>query len=510
MYPAPFGSQTGDIVEVSSQCFTLTTQVSGYTGTSEMLLSTNFDSCSQCTDTNVCNTPTPTVTPSVTPSITPSVTTTNTNTPSITRTRTLKRVTTVPLCSGDSSNYNVTTVFYSSSEDPGIGDVGFYDETCFRIFYVFPETALLDVEILGPISFQFSGDSECLSANPCLTPTPTPSVTSTATPTATVSYTPSATTTNTPTSSQTPTPSLTRGLQSYVMRSCCYGDYAFFNGYTNFGLYLKPGGVYWNTLENNCYEVMEVIPYNSNYETTVFGVYDDCETCTNAVVCLTPTPTPTNTETATPTPTTTTSIVLGKLVNVCDNDDVIYYNILNGSSGKTVSVEYDCYTITEVYSYDAPSLPTYYGLYYNTVVQCQNAHGVCPTNTPTNSPTTSVTPTNTPTSSQTHTSTPTNTSTTTQTPTNTPTNSQTVTPTISKSIDQTPDPTSTSTPTPSPSPSEDLHKPPTSTNTTTPTPTPTNTSTVQLLHRQILRHPQIHQQIHQHQQTHQQIHRQIL
>ena len=103
---------------------------------------------------------------------------------------------------------------------------------------------------------------------------------------------------------------------------------------------------------------------------------------------------------------------------------------------------------------------------------------VCPTPTPTNTPsetptntptpTNTQTPTNTPTLTQTPTNTETQTSTPTKTPTNTPTNTETPTVTPTETPTQTVTPTTTAT----------VGLTPTATETQTPSPTPTNTETL--------------------------------
>jgi hypothetical protein len=98
---------------------------------------------------------------------------------------------------------------------------------------------------------------------------------------------------------------------------------------------------------------------------------------------------------------------------------------------------------------------------------------VCPTPTPTGTPTQTPTPTNT--GTPTNTPTPSITASATQTPTQTQTSTQTPTPTNTETPTQTP--TNTETPTQTPTPTNTETPTQTPTNTETPTQTPTNTST---------------------------------
>jgi hypothetical protein len=202
----------------------------------------------------------------------------------------------------------------------------------------------------------------------------------------------------------------------------------------------------------------------------------------------TPTPTvtagmtPTATESPTPTPTLTPTLTSGRFNNIFYTGSTIE-NACTSVDSVTLYFEEPFYTPFQT-AFINSSLTVYptIGYYSNSnIVYYWDgfdliSQGVCPTQTPTPSITSTETstPTVTPTNTQTLTPTTTETSTPTVTPTNTETPTQTPT--------ETPTPTVTETPTETPTPT--VTETPTITNTQTPTPTvspnPTTTPTITL------------------------------
>ena len=225
-----------------------------------------------------------------------------------------------------------------------------------------------------------------------------------------------------------------------------------------------------NDLEYDLIPCPTVTPTNTPTETPT-------ETPTN-----TPTETPTNTPTNTETPTITPTQTITPTATANRYSFVVYSGITLEESCEQVNPSITIYGDEILFDenlifYDTivgPSVGTLTGYFNNLqiIVLLNNGFedggfGICPTLTPTQTPTNTETPTNTPTNTETQTPTPSTTATVGLTPTAT----ETQTPTPTETPTQTPSNTETPTNTPSETPIN------TETQTSTPTKTPTNTPT---------------------------------
>ena len=333
------------------------------------------------------------------------------------------------------------------------------------------------------IDFEYSSQSLCLKANPC--PTPTPTITKTLTPTQTQTDTPSVTTTQTQTLSPTTTPTLTptRSTQLFVLSGCSACDYGgnvviyHVQGYSYFSgspFRVQIGDVV--EVEGQCYNVIEELTSDttdlrkSNYPVVRAAIHATCSFCVALNPCVTRTPTPTVTHTPTNTPTVTVDVVVGRLVNTCDDDDIIYLNVLDGVTGRSVNYQNNCYEIEYLYGYDASFLTNICWsilLINNTVYFSSRSLSISNTNRIYNY-------------TQTPSVTPTITTTITNTTTNTPVVTVSPTVSITPSVSSTPNVTSTPTSTigVTATPTQTMTNTTTYTATLTPTQTPTNTITL--------------------------------
>lgn len=360
-----------------------------------------------------CQTPTPTLSPTVTP--TPTVTTgltpTATQTPTVTPTVTVTKTSGIynALFTSGSTMYDAC---YSNNTVRLYFDLPFY--TPFQWAYLNPGLTIFAPNgyytnsgtVYSYDGFDLISQGVCPSVTPTNTTTPTPSVTTGLTPTATATntLTPTVTPTNTVTPSVTPTNTIT--------------------------------------------------PTKTVTSTP------------SVTPTKTPTVTPTLTKTPTPSVTNTPTVTPTKNFEGCE-----YYLLVNESEMGDVIYSYiNCQGSLVTGNILPPNPNVYLCAKKNSVVRTGGVNslnvvdlGICPsptptktpTNTPTptktstNTPTPTTTPTNTPTNTTTQTNTPTNTTTTTNTPTNTKTPN--VTPTVTPSVSSSsvpPTPTTSPTPTP--------------------------------------------------------------
>jgi hypothetical protein len=388
-----------------------------------------------------CPTPTPTLTPTntPTPTVTTGLTPTATETPTVTPTPTVTKTSGIynaVFTSGSTiynscySNNTVTLYFSSPFYTPGqfvylnsrltiFAPSGYYTNSGIVYFYN---------------GFSFISQGACPSVTPTSTLTPTPTVT--------IGLTPTATETNTPTPTETPTNTVTPTV----------------------------------TASNT--STPTVTPTNTATPTVTASVTPTNTATNTQTPTVTPTKTTTPTKTNTPTPSPTR-----------DYTGCQYYQLENDSIDGNVIYSYiDCSGNLITGNILPPNPNILLCARKNSVVRTGGVNsliindlGMCPTPTPTVTPTQTKTPTPTVTSTNTPTVTitPTNTGTVTQTPTptNTETPTQTPTPTNTETPTQTPTPTNTETPTQTPTNTETPTQTPTNTETPTQTPTPTNTET---------------------------------
>jgi hypothetical protein len=388
-----------------------------------------------------CPTPTPTLTPTntPTPTVTTGLTPTATETPTVTPTPTVTKTSGIynaVFTSGSTiynscySNNTVTLYFSSPFYTPGqfvylnsrltiFAPSGYYTNSGIVYFYN---------------GFSFISQGACPSVTPTSTLTPTPTVT--------IGLTPTATETNTPTPTETPTNTVTPTV----------------------------------TASNT--STPTVTPTNTATPTVTASVTPTNTATNTQTPTVTPTKTTTPTKTNTPTPSPTK-----------DYTGCQYYQLENDSIDGNVIYSYiNCSGNLITGNILPPNPNILLCARKNSVVRTGGVNsliindlGMCPTPTPTVTPTQTKTPTPTVTSTNTPTVTitPTNTGTVTQTPTptNTETPTQTPTPTNTETPTQTPTPTNTETPTQTPTNTETPTQTPTNTETPTQTPTPTNTET---------------------------------
>ena len=376
-----------------------------------------------------CPTPTPTLTPTntPTPTVTTGLTPTATETPTVTPTPTVTKTSGIynaVFTSGSTiynscySNNTVTLYFSSPFYTPGqfvylnsslttFAPSGYYTNSGIVYFYN---------------GFSFISQGACPSLTPTSTLTPTPTVT--------IGLTPTATETNTPTPTETPTNTATPTVTA-----------------------------------SNTSTPTET-PTNTATPTVTASVTPTNTATNTQTPTVTPTKTTTPTKTNTPTPSPTR-----------DYTGCQYYQLENDSIGGNVIYSYiDCSGNLITGNILPPNPNILLCARKNSVVRTGGVNsliindlGMCPTPTPTVTPTQTKTPTPTVTS--------TNTPTVTITPTNTETPTQTPTPTNTETPTQTPTPTNTETPTQTPTNTETPTQTPTNTETPTQTVTPTNTET---------------------------------
>ena len=376
-----------------------------------------------------CPTPTPTLTPTntPTPTVTTGLTPTATETPTVTPTPTVTKTSGIynaVFTSGSTiynscySNNTVTLYFSSPFYTPGqfvylnsslttFAPSGYYTNSGIVYFYN---------------GFSFISQGACPSLTPTSTLTPTPTVT--------IGLTPTATETNTPTPTETPTNTATPTVTA-----------------------------------SNTSTPTET-PTNTATPTVTASVTPTNTATNTQTPTVTPTKTTTPTKTNTPTPSPTR-----------DYTGCQYYQLENDSIGGNVIYSYiDCSGNLITGNILPPNPNILLCARKNSVVRTGGVNsliindlGMCPTPTPTVTPTQTKTPTPTVTS--------TNTPTVTITPTNTGTVTQTPTPTNTETPTQTPTPTNTETPTPTNTETPTQTPTLTPTNTETPTNTPTNTET---------------------------------
>jgi hypothetical protein len=478
------GTQVGDIVLYGSECYTILYGVSQTSGvTVYNSTSTTYTSCQQCQNYYRNNTPTPTGTITSTPVVTVTQTMTRTLTPTVTPTSNLRVVYVENLCPPESNPIQNIEV-YASNAKPAVGQVGTYKNACWEILFIYPEGHPGSNPQDAYINFEYSSQSSCLSANPCITPSATVTKTLTPTPTKTKTPTPTPTLTRTQTPTVTQTLTPTREAQLFVLSACtnCQqsgGETLIYNllgrsYFTESVVQVFVGNIV--EVEGQCYNVIEQLtPDNSNAKLSAYPlknayVHATCGFCVALNPCTTVTPTPSVTVTPSITPTNTLDSVTARVVNCCDSTDIRYYNVTNGITGRTFNTDNNCFRIEYLYSYNATYVPTFVGVYYSSCTQCTTVHNQCPSATPTNTVSHTQTPTVTLTRTATKTPTPTNTPNITVTPSYslTPSNTSTkpLTPTPTSTVGSTPTPTRTSTPMATPS------------NTVTKSPTPTNTLTI--------------------------------
>jgi hypothetical protein len=376
-----------------------------------------------------CPTPTPTLTPTntLTPTVTIGLTPTATKTPAVTPTPTITKTSGIynTLFTSGSTIYNSC---YSNNTVRLYFDEPFY--TPFQNAYLnsnFTTFAPVGYYTNSGVVYYYNGfDLESQGACPSVTPTGT----LTPTPTVTIGLTPTATETLTPTPTVTPTNTTT------------------------------PSVTPTNTITPTVTPTNTVTP-------TITASVTPTNTATN-----TQTPTVTPTKTTTPTKTNTPTPSPTKDYTGCQ-----YYQLENDSIGGNVIYSYiDCSGSLITGNILPPNPNILLCARKNSVVRTGGVNsliindlGMCPTPTPTVTPTQTKTPTPTVTS--------TNTPTVTITPTNTGTVTQTPTPTNTETPTQTPTPTNTETPTPTNTETPTQTPTLTPTNTETPTNTPTNTET---------------------------------
>jgi len=378
-----------------------------------------------------CPTPTPTLTPTntPTPTVTTGLTPTATQTPTITPTPTITKTSGIYNALFTSGS-TISNSCFSNNTVRLYFDEPFY--TPFQNVYLnsnFTIFAPVGYYTNSGVVYYFNGfDLESQGACPSVTPTntltPTPTVTTGLTPTATATLTVTPTVTATNTVTPTVTPTVTKTPTQTIT------------------------------------------------------------TTPSVTPTKTPTVTPTATKTPTPSVTNTPTVTPTKNFEGCQ-----YYMLVNESDMGNVIYSYINCNGSLVTGNVLPPNPNFYlCAKKNSVVRTGGVDslvvvdlGICPTPTPTVTPTQTKTPTPTVTSTNTPTTTitPTNTGTPTQTPTptNTETPTNTPTPTNTGTPTQTPTPTNTETPTNTPTNTETPTVTPTNTETPTQTPTPTNTNT---------------------------------
>jgi hypothetical protein len=376
-----------------------------------------------------CPTPTPTLTPTntPTPTVTTGLTPTATETPTVTPTPTITKTSGIynALFTSGSTIYNSC---YSNNTVRLYFVEPFY--TPFQNAYLnsnFTTFAPVGYYTNSGIVYYYNGfDLESQGACPSVTPTST----LTPTPTVTIGLTPTATETLTPTPTVTPTNTVT------------------------------PSVTPTNTITPT------VTPTNTITPTVTASVTPSNTATNTQTPTVTPTKTTTPTKTNTPTPSPT------KNYTGCQ-----YYQLSNDSSLGNVIYSYiDCNGGLITGNILPPNPDILLCARKNSIIRTGGVNsliindlGMCPTPTPTVTPTQTKTPTPTVTS--------TNTPTVTITPTNTGTVTQTPTPTNTETPTQTPTPTNTETPTPTNTETPTQTPTLTPTNTETPTNTPTNTET---------------------------------